>query len=144
LADDDKITVDELRYLSIFQEFTGAMAYRCIIDKEASRLIFLVDSSDLGKAIGRNGRNVRLLSRLFNKSVEIVEYSSDLEGMVRNLFPGVKVLGINVTSRGEEKYITVKVAEEDKGKAIGKDGRNVKRARLVLSKLYGISKVSIR
>ena len=139
-----KITVEELRYLSIFQEFTGAMAYRCIVDKEGGRLIFLVDSADLGRAIGKKGSNVKLLSRLFNKNVEIVEYASDLEGMIKNLFPGVKILNIHVTSRGDEKMVTIKVAEEDKGKAIGRDGKNVKRARLVLSEIFGVSKVSIK
>ena len=144
MSDKGKITIDELRYLSIFQEFTGAMAYRCIIDKEGGRLIFLVDGSDLGKAIGKKGANVKFLSKLFNKSVEIVEYANDLEQMVKNLFPGVKILDVQVTTRGDEKYVTVKVAEEDKGKAIGRDGKNVRRARLVLSELYGVSRVTIK
>lgn len=144
VSEKGKITVEELRYLSIFQEFTGAMAYRCIIDKEGGRLIFLVDSADLGRAIGKKGSNVRLLSKLFNKNVEIVEYSSDLEGMIKNLFPGVKILNIQMGGRGDEKIVTIRVTEEDKGKAIGRDGKNVKRARLVLSELFGVSKVSIK
>ncbi|NOZ30853.1 MAG: NusA-like transcription termination signal-binding factor, partial [Crenarchaeota archaeon] len=43
-----------------------------------------------------------------------------------------------------EKQVIVKVAEEDKGRAIGKEGRNIKRARLVLQKLYGVSSVVIK
>jgi len=144
VAKEGAIDIEELRYLSIFQEFTGAMVYRCIVDKDGGRLIFLVDGADLGKAIGKNGKNVKMLTKLFNRSVEVVEYAGDVEGMIRNLFPGVKILGIDVTSRGDEKMVIVKVAEEDKGRAIGRDGKNVKRARLVLSKLFGISKVSIR
>ena len=141
---EDRITPDEMRYLSIFQTFTGATAFRCIMDEENNKLIFLVDKSELGKAIGRGGRNVKLLSKVFNKTVEIVGYASRLEDMVRNLFPGVKITRITLTERGKEKILTIRVSEEDKGRAIGRDGRVVKRARLVLSKLFGITRVTIR
>ena len=141
---EDVITMEELKYLSIFQEFTDAMAYRCIIDEDGNRLIFLVDSADVGKAIGRNGKKVRMLSEIFKKNVEVVAYSEDLEQMIRNLFPGVKILSIDVQSRGEEKSVIVKVAEEDKARAIGREGKNVKRARLVLKKLFNVTRLQIR
>lgn len=141
---EDVITMEELKYLSIFQEFTDAMAYRCIIDEDGNRLIFLVDSADVGKAIGRNGKKVRMLSEIFKKNVEVVAYSEDLEQMIRNLFPGVKILSIDVQSRGDEKSVVVKVAEEDKARAIGREGKNVKRARLVLKKLFNVTRLQIR
>ena len=141
---EDVITMEELKYLSIFQEFTDAMAYRCIIDEDGNRLIFLVDSADVGKAIGRNGKKVRMLSEIFKKNVEVVAYSEDLEQMIRNLFPGVKILSIDVQNRGDEKSVVVKVAEEDKARAIGREGKNVKRARLVLKKLFNVTRLQIR
>ena len=141
---EDVITMEELKYLSIFQEFTDAMAYRCIIDEDGNRLIFLVDSADVGKAIGRNGKKVRMLSEIFKKNVEVVAYSEDLEQMIRNLFPGVKILSIDVQNRGDEKSVIVKVAEEDKARAIGREGKNVKRARLVLKKLFNVTRLQIR
>jgi len=145
MSADDRITVEELRYLSIFQDLTRALPYRCIIDEEGDRLIFLVKESDLGRAIGRNGRNVRLLSEIFKKKVEVVAYSDDLETMVRHLFPGVKIESIEIRERpNKEKVVIVKVAEEDKGRAIGREGRNIKRARLVLRKLFGVSNVVIK
>ncbi|MCE4601422.1 MAG: NusA-like transcription termination signal-binding factor [Desulfurococcales archaeon] len=140
----ERITPEELRYLSILEELTGALGIRCIIDDENNRLIFLVKETDVGKAIGKGGKNVKLMRVLLKKNIEIVPYGDDLESMVRNLFPSVKILGIDVSERNGEKQVTVRVAEEDKGKAIGKEGRNIKRARLVLQKLYGISSVVVR
>ncbi len=144
VAKDDRITFEELRYLSIFEDLTGAMAYRCITDDNNNRLIFLVKPSDMGKAIGRRGRNIRLLEKLFGKNVEILPYADDLETMVRNLFPGIRLLNINVVKRGDSKIIYVKVHEEDLGRAIGKGGRNSQRARLVLKKLFDIDSVVLR
>ncbi len=141
---DDRITVEELRYLSVFGDLTGAMAYRCVVDNDNNRLIFLVKPSDMGKAIGRRGRNIRLLEKLFGKNVEILPYADDLESMVRNLFSGVRLVNINVVRRGDSKVIYIRVHEDDLGKAIGKGGRNSQRARLVLKKLFDIDSVILR
>ncbi|MGC9210291.1 MAG: NusA-like transcription termination signal-binding factor [Acidilobus sp.] len=140
----DRIGLEELRYISLLQDLTGAMVYRALEDEEGNRIIFLVDKNDVGKAIGKDGRNVKMLSKLLNKNVEIVEYSDTLDGMVRNLMNGVTVLKVDVVERDGMKAVYIKVKEDEKGKAIGKDGRNVKRARLVLGKLFNVNKVVIR
>jgi len=141
---EDKITLEELRYLSIFQDLTDALPYRCIIDEEGNRLIFLVKPEDVGKAIGRRGSKIKVLSGIFKKNVEVVAYSDELEEMIKNLFPGVKILDVSINERDGRKIIVLKVAEEDKGRAIGREGRNIKRARLVLKKLFGVDNVIIR
>jgi len=141
---EDRITVEEFKYMSVFSEVTGATVYRCLIDGESGRLYFLVKRGELGKAIGRNGRNVKILSEIFKKPIEVFEYSEDLTEMVKNLFPGVEILSVDVTERGEDKIVVVTVKEEDKGRAIGRDGRNAKRARLILGRLFGVSRLVIR
>jgi N utilization substance protein A len=141
---EDRITVEELKYMSIFSEVTGATVYRCLIDGENGKLYFLVKRGDLGKAIGRNGRNIKVLSELFKKQIEVFEYSDDITEMVKNLFPGVEILKVDVIERGEERIVNVTVKEEDKGKAIGRDGRNVKRARMILGRLFNVSKLTIK
>lgn len=140
---EDRITVDELKFMSIFSEVTGATPIRCIIE-EGGKLLFLVNKGELGKAVGRNGRNVRVLGELFKRSVEVYEYSDSMEEMVRNLFPGVRVLEVSVSDRGEEKLVSIRVKEEDKGKAIGRNGKNVKRASMILSKVFGNSRVIVK
>jgi NusA family KH domain protein, archaeal len=141
---EDRITVEELKYMSIFSEVTGATVYRCLVDGESGKLYFLVKKGDLGKAIGRNGRNIKVLSDLFKRQIEVFEYSDDLTEMTKNLFPGVEILKVDVGERGEEKIVNIMVREEDKGKAIGRNGRNVKRARSILGRLFKVSRLSIR
>jgi len=140
----DRISLEELRYISLLQDLTGAMVYRALEDDNDNRIIYLVDKNDVGKAIGRDGRNVKMLSKMLNKNVEIVEYASDIDNMVRNLLPGVTVLKVEVTERDGLKTVYVKVKDDEKGKAIGRDGRNVKRARLVLNRLFNVDRVVIR
>jgi N utilization substance protein A len=140
----DRISLEELRYISLLQDLTGAMVYRALEDDNDNRIIYLVDKNDVGKAIGRDGRNVKMLSKMLNKNVEIVEYASDIDNMVRNLLPGVTVLKVEVTERDGLKTVYVKVKDDEKGKAIGRDGRNVRRARLVLNRLFNVDRVVIR
>ncbi len=140
----DRISLEELRYISLFQDLTGAMAYRAIEDEEGGRIFYLVDKKDVGKAIGRDGRNVKMLAKLLNKEVEIVSYSEDLRTMVENLFPGVTIIKVDVSDSGDGKTVYVKVKEDEKGKAIGRDGRKAKRARIILNKLFSVEKVIIR
>ncbi|MCG2874842.1 MAG: NusA-like transcription termination signal-binding factor [Acidilobus sp.] len=140
----DRISLEELRYISLLQDLTGAMVYRALEDGNDNRIIYLVDKNDVGKAIGRDGRNVKMLSKMLNKNIEIVEYANDIDNMVRNLLPGVTVLKVEVTERDGLKTVYVKVKDDEKGKAIGRDGRNVKRARLVLNRLFNVDRVVIR
>ncbi|MCG2881716.1 MAG: NusA-like transcription termination signal-binding factor [Acidilobus sp.] len=140
----DRISLEELRYISLLQDLTGAMVYRAIEDENDNRIIYLVDKNDVGRAIGRDGRNVKMLSKMLNKNIEIVEYADDIDNMVRNLLPGVTVLKVEVTERDGLKTVYVKVKDDEKGKAIGRDGRNVKRARLVLNRLFNVDRVVIR
>jgi N utilization substance protein A len=140
----DRIGLEELRYISLLQDLTGAMVYRALEDDNDNRIIYLVDKNDVGKAIGKDGRNVKMLSKMLNKNVEIVEYANEIDNMVRNLLTGVTVLKVEVTERDGLKTVYVKVKDDEKGKAIGKDGRNVRRARLVLNRLFNVDKVVIR
>ena len=141
---DDRITLEELRYISVFQELTGVTVYRCLVDEEFNRLIFLVGKGEAGRAIGRNGSKVRALKEILGRDIEVVEYSEDLKEMVKNLFPGVRIRSIQISKRGGGVMIRLSVEEEDKGVAIGRNGKNVKRARLVLSRLFGVERVVIR
>ncbi|MCE4604773.1 MAG: NusA-like transcription termination signal-binding factor [Aeropyrum sp.] len=141
---DDRITMQELRYISVFHSITGVTVYRCIVDEENNRLIFLVSEGEAGRAIGKGGRYVKLLREVLGKDVEVVEYSSNLNRMVRNLFPGIEIENINLRERDGAKQVIVRVKEEQKGAAIGKGGRNVKRARLILQRLFNIDKVIVR
>ena len=139
-----KLTVEEMRYMSLLQDLTGAVARDCIIDKENNRIIFIVRPGDAGKAIGRKGVNINRLRKLLNKEIEVLEYADNLEDMVKNLFAPARVLGVKVVTREGKKIAYVTVDPNDKGRAIGKGGRKVAIARIVLKRYFDIDDVRIR
>ena len=138
------LTDEEMRYIALFEEFTGVVVKDCIIDRERNRIIFVVKEGQVGKAVGRSGSRIKMLNKLLNKSVEVVEYSDNLEDMIRkSLFPArVNAIKVAKTANGK-KVVIVSVPPSDKGIAIGRDGRNVSRARILAKRYFGIDKVMI-
>ncbi len=139
-----KLTLEEMRYISLLQDLTGAIARDCIIDKDNNRLIFIVQPGDAGKAIGRRGSNINKLRELLNMEIEVVEYAEKLEDLVKNIFAPARVLKVRVARRNGRKVVYVTVDPNDKGRAIGKGGRRVAIARLILKRYFDIDDVRIR
>ncbi|MEM0174306.1 MAG: NusA-like transcription termination signal-binding factor [Sulfolobaceae archaeon] len=138
-----KLTPEELKYMSLFQDVTRVTARDCIIDKDNDRLIFLVNPQDMGAAIGKGGINVKRLEKLLGKMIEIVSFSENLEELVKYLMAPARVRGVKLINSDSKKVLYVRVDPQDKGLAIGKGGRNVLRAKLVLKRYMDIDSVVI-
>ena len=53
-----KFTANEIRYIALFENMTGAMVKDCIIDDEHGKVTFVVKNGDMGLAIGKGGSTV--------------------------------------------------------------------------------------
>ena len=138
------LTAEELRLITLFQDLTSATARDCIIDKENNRVIFITNPGEAGIAIGRKGANINKLRKLLSMEIEVVEYADKLEDFVKNIFTPARVKDIRVINREGKKTIYVTVDSRDKGRAIGKGGRKVHIARLILKRYFDIDEVRIR
>ncbi len=138
------LTDEEMRHIALFESLTGVVVKDCIIDKERGRIIFVVKEGQVGKAVGRNGSNIKRLSRIFGKPIEVVEYAETVEDLIRkSLFPA-KVNAVKVIKRADgSKIVAVSVPPAEKGLAIGKEGKNIARARLLAKRYFDIDWVSI-
>ena len=138
-----KLTMEELRFMTLFQDVTGVTPKDCIVDDARNTILFIVDAGKLGQAVGRRGSNVRQLSKLLGKNIEIIEWADNLEDFVKNLFMPARVLGSKLVTHPNKKVLYVMVDPKDKGIAIGKNGRNVAKARIVLKRYFDIDNVVI-
>lgn len=139
-----KLTPDELRYIALLQDLTGVTVRDCIIDGNTNTVIYIVNPGEAGIAVGREGINVKRLREILGKNIEIVEWADTLEDLVKNLFLPARVLGTKLLSAANgRKILYVTVEPKDKGLAIGRGGRNVNKARLVLKRYYDIDVVTI-
>lgn len=134
-----KLTEKELQYISLFEAVTQVEVIDCVHDDEHNRIIFIVRRGMAGKAIGTGGSNAKLIKKLLGKDVEVVERGDTLDDLIRAaLFPA-KVVSIEVKENSNGgKVAIVEVPAEQKGLAIGRGGRNVKRAKLLAKRYFGV------
>ena len=139
-----KLTSREMRYIALFESITGANAKDCIDDEELNRVIFIIKEGDVGMAIGRGGKNIRLLEKMTGKKHEIIEHSENPTQFIKNALKPARVNEIRITERPDGKSIAVvSVNPRDKGVAIGKNGRNAERIRFLAKRYFQIQNVSI-
>jgi N utilization substance protein A len=139
-----KLTSKEMRFIALFESITGAAVKDCILDEDANRAIVLVKQGDVGMAIGKGGKNIRLLERMTSKRHEIIEYSEDPAQFIRNALKPARVREIRITEKPDGKSIAVVAVDpKDKGIAIGKNGRNAERIRFLAKRYFQIENVSI-
>ncbi len=139
-----RLTSKEMRYIALFESITSATVKDCIIDDEQNRIIFVVKEGDIGVAIGKGGKNIHLLEKMTGKKHEIIEYSESPAQFIRNALKPARVNEIRITERPDGKSIAlVSVNPRDKGVAIGKNGRNAERIRLLAKRYFQIQNVNI-
>jgi len=138
-----KLTSDEMKYIALFESMTGATARDCIIDEKMGRIIFLTKPGEMGLAIGKGGRNINMLKRMTGKQIEVVEYSDSPEKLIRNSLSPANVKEIRLTEKSDKKIAVVEVDPKDKSIAIGKNGRNIEKTRMLAKRYFQIDHVII-
>ena len=135
-----KFTANEIRYIALFENMTGAMVKDCIIDDEHGKVTFVVKNGDMGLAIGKGGSTVSKVQRAVDKGIEIVELSDDSIQFIKNLLSPAEVQGVKVLQKESgEKIATVTADNTNKRIAIGKNGVNIERAKLIAKRQHNIN-----
>ena len=144
MASGIKLTSKEMRFIALFESITGAAVKDCVLDEDENRAIFIVKEGDIGMAIGKGGKNIRLLERMTSKRHEIIEYSENPAQFIRNALRPARVTELRITEKPDGKAIAVvAVVPKDKGVAIGRNGRNAERIRFLAKRYFQIENVSI-
>ncbi len=139
-----KLTPDEFRLLSLFQTITTAVARDCIIDDKMERVIFVVNKGQMGMAIGKGGSNIKQLQSVITKKIELVEYSDNPIDFIKNIFNSDMIHEVKLNDRLDgTKQALVVVDMKKKGVIVGKDGRNVDKARMLAKRYFNISNVLV-
>jgi N utilization substance protein A len=139
-----KLTTDQMRLISLFQNVTGASARDCVEDEKQNRVIFVVSEGKMGLAIGKGGSHIRNLQNIVKKSVELVEYSDDPVEFLKNMLNPKLVTEVKLNKRldGTTQAIVL-VDPKKKGIVVGREGRNAEKARLLAKRYFEITSVLI-
>jgi N utilization substance protein A len=138
-----RLTEDCMRLISQFESQTGAGSRDCVVDERNNRLIFVVNPGDMGLAIGKKGASIKKASEAMGKKIEVVEYNSNPEQFIKNCFLPAQVTSLTFDGELGSQTVQVEVKDEDRGIAIGKDGKNIFKAKKLAQRQHDILDVQI-
>ena len=139
-----KLSTDQMRLISLFQNVTKATARDCLDDEKQNRVIFVVNEGKMGLAIGKGGSNIKSLQNILKRRVELIEYSDDPIKFLKNILNSKLVNEVKLdTKQDGSSQATVIVDQGNKGLVVGREGRNAERARLFAKRYFDISSVQI-
>ena len=138
-----KLTEREMRYISLFEAYTGATVRDCVEDD--SQVVFIINKGDKARAIGRKGATIQGLIELFKKRVKVIEHSDDVAEFIANALQPAHIVDIKINERTDGKIVAVAhIHPSDKGMTIGKGGKNIELIRQIVKRHHNIDHVIIQ
>jgi transcription termination/antitermination protein NusA len=131
-----KLGTDSIRTIAAFEKMTKVHARDCLIKEDS--IYFLVDPARIGVAIGKNGANIKEVSRAFGKTVRLFAYHDNPQEMIKAMVPTAKSVDM---AKGN---MSVSVPSNDRVAVIGKNGRNIKAIKELMNRHFSIKTVKLR
>ncbi len=139
-----KLSTDQMRLMSLFQNVTGATARDCVEDEKQDRVIFVVNSGKMGLAIGKGGIHIKKLQNIVKRNVELVEYNDDPAKFLTNILNSKLILEVKINKRSDGTIQAIVLVDpRKKGIVVGREGRNAEKARLLARRYFDITSVLI-
>ena len=139
-----KLTTDQMRLISLFQNVTKVTAHDCIDDEKQDRIIFVVNTGKMGLAIGKGGSNIKSLHNILKRNVELVEYFDDPVKFLKNMLNPKLVNDVRLDKKQDGSLHAVVIVDPvKKGIVVGREGRHAEKARLFAKRYFDISNVVI-
>jgi N utilization substance protein A len=133
---------EAMRLITLFEDETGATARDCVVDEEYDRLVFLVAAGEMGEAIGPGGQHVQSLEARLDREIKLVEDAPTAEDFVASALSPAAVYNVTI-SENDDRVAYAEVADEDRGAAIGKGGRNIDAARELAARHFDIDEIEL-
>jgi len=137
-----RLTAESIQYIALFENMTRAKILDCIPEEE--RLVYVVKQGDMGLAIGKNGENINRVKKTLDKPIELVEYSEDPVIFIKNAFGPVSVSSVNLTTKNGKRLAYVEVPNKEKGLAIGRNGKNIEKVKMLARRHHTIEDVILQ
>ncbi|MBI2208126.1 NusA-like transcription termination signal-binding factor [Candidatus Woesearchaeota archaeon] len=132
-----KYNSDVMKFMSLFESLTGAKLKDCIAN---GSIMFIVQESEMGKAIGKKGSNIKRMENLLNKGVRLVEFNGDVCKFVANLVYPSKADDI----REEDGIVSIYVRDaKAKGIIIGRDRHRINMLNSVVKRYFDVEEVKV-
>jgi N utilization substance protein A len=131
-----------IEYRALFEKIGRVEIRECMENEDM--VIFVVGERKMAEMFQRNQNIIADLREKINKHILVAEYSRDLVSFIKNLYHRFGVTEISINWKQGQIDIQVGVELNEIGKAIGKEGRNVKLMKDIVSRFFEIKNLGIK
>ena len=132
-----KFDSDSMSWIMLFESMTGAKVKDCIANE---KLIFIIEENEMGKAIGRNGFNIKRMENKLKKKIKLVEFSNDVLQFIKNIVYPVEVLDI----RQENGVVTIHGKDtSSKAMLIGREHQNINHLSNIVKRYFDVKEMKV-
>lgn len=132
-----KFDSDLMKLMTLFESMTGAKVKDCIANE---KIIFIIGENEMGKAIGRNGINIKRMENMVKKKIKLVEFSGDVLQFVKNA-----VYPAEISSVEQENDIIMIRGKDTSAKAmlIGRERQNIKHLSDIVKRYFDVKEIKV-
>jgi transcription termination/antitermination protein NusA len=127
-----------IKIMNLFESITHARVKDCI--PSATRIIFVVEQGEMGKAIGKNGVTIRRIESALNRKIKIVEFNPDVKEFVRNLIAPLRVDNV-VFENG--KVLLESNDTATKSMIIGRNAQNLRANEEIAKRYFDMNEIRV-
>lgn len=133
---------DARRLVARFEEEADVVVRDCLVVEEYDLVVFVIKAGQMSDAIGPGGRTVKRIERDLGTDVKLIEGADRADAFVANAFAPAAVYNVTI-SENDDTVAYVEVAEEDRGVAIGRDGKNIDIVRRLAERHFDVDGVEL-
>lgn len=130
-----EISQDDLGIINLFASICGVIPSDMV--KEGKNYLFLVEPMMLGKAIGKEGANIKRLRARLGGNVLIAKDASTEEDFLRGFLNNIQILDIERREAPGQVALFITIPDVQRGIAIGKEGMRIKSLKAIMKKKFG-------
>ena|SRR3989338_9021935 len=126
-----------MKLMTLFESMTGAKVKDCIANE---KLVFIMEENEMGKAIGKNGVNIKRMENALKRKIKLVEFSNDVLKFVRNLIYPIDALYV----KQEKGVITIHGKDTGtKAMLIGRGRQNIDHIGGIVKRYFDVEGIKV-
>ncbi|MEM3405872.1 MAG: NusA-like transcription termination signal-binding factor [Candidatus Pacearchaeota archaeon] len=133
-----KTTIDikKIRYLNIFEKITNVRSKDCFFYNNI--VFFVIKQKDLFKAIGKNSKNLKEISKVIGKKIKVIPYTSKLKDapkFIKQLISPIEINNIII----ENGIIKIEAgSRQNKAILIGREKKRLEEMKEIIKNFFGL------
>jgi len=130
------------RLIALFEDEADVTVRDCLIDESHDRVVYVVKAGQMADAIGPGGSVVDRVESKLGREIKLVEDAETAQAFVANALTPAAVYNVTI-SENDDTVAYVEVAQDDRGVAIGADGKNIDAARQLAARHFEIDGIEL-